>query len=321
MSHPFVMLGAMTSSEEHLPYAVYTSQQDGLVTTRQLRACGATKKDIEWLVVDGHLERDRRGVLRLPGLPSSVWRDLRSALLAIPGGVAVGRSAGGLHGLPGIQPGAVEVAVRRAQAPRREGVLGHSAPLLEPADIDVISDMPCTTIYRTVCDLAPGAHVRLLERMIDHVERIDRAHGPQRISEAADRIGLKRRPGLATLMAVLAHRFPGSAGDCDRTAEILRWLLEAGLPLPVQQHPVSWGAMDFMCDAAYPDARIDIEVDDDWSHATPGGSQRDKRRDQLARRAGWEVVRVTPATTKIELLEHLQWALNRASLTESARGA
>jgi len=212
-----------------------------------------------------------------------------------------------------VKPGMVDVGVPRLQRPRRRAVIGHAAPALTPADIETIDGMRCTTVYRTVCDLAPEVDHRLLDRMIDHVERIDRSMGVRRIQTAADRIGLMRRPALATLYAALAQRTPGAAGDCERTAQVLRWVVAAGFRLPELEYPVTWAGEDFVCDGAWAPERVDLEVDDDWSHATAGGSHRDKRRDQLARRCGWEVVRVTPATSAAELVQHLHWALTRAA--------
>lgn len=298
-----------SASDHRLSFEDLTAGQDGLVTDAQLLGRNWSKASIRWLIADGHLERARRGVLALPGLPPSTWRDLRAALLAAPDAVAYGFAAAGLLGFPGVQPGAVEIAGVRLRAPRLLGVRGHAAPTLTSADTILVNGMRCTSIYRTLCDLVGRVTPKLLKRMVDHVERVDRLHGTERILTCTGRIAAKRRPTLVPLLKILQTRPEGSAGDCDRTAEVLGWIAAAGIRLPVQQHALTWSGEVFVCDGAYLPEKVDIEVDDDWSHSTVGATHRDKRRDQLARRAGWEVVRVTPETTKHELLDHLTWAL------------
>jgi hypothetical protein len=75
--------------------------------------------------------------------------------------------------------------------------------------------------------------------------------------------------------------------------------------------PVTWGGRVFVLDGAFLPEQIDIEFDDDWSHATAAGSHTDKERDRLARRAGWEVERVTPETDCDAFIDHLAWLLQQ----------
>jgi hypothetical protein len=119
------------------------------------------------------------------------------------------------------------------------------------------------------------------------------------------------------LLAVL-DRIRIAPEGLDLTPRVLSALAAHGIRKPVQEHPVTWGAQDYVLDMAFVPERVDLELDDDWSHATAVGSQSDKERDRRARRAGWEVVRATPSTNLDELCDHLTWILARRARRRAA---
>ncbi len=71
-------------------------------------------------------------------------------------------------------------------------------------------------------------------------------------------------------------------------------LVAAGLPPAIQQHPVTLpnGRVAYL-DLAYPDARLDIEVDHSRWHATPTAVEQDKARDIGLALMSWERLRFT----------------------------
>ena len=76
--------------------------------------------------------------------------------------------------------------------------------------------------------------------------------------------------------------------------ELQEALVAAGLPPAVQQHPVELpNGRTVYLDLAYPDARVDIEVDHSEWHATPSAVEQDKARDLGLALLGWERLRFT----------------------------
>ena len=189
-----------------------------------------------------------------------------------------------------------------------EGVKAHSAPDLQPVDTVIVDGVPCTTMARTVVDLTALVHPEILRRVVGHVERTHRRDGLVGIRAAAGRVSPKRRPDIAPLQALIDQMLVDGRGF-DLTPRVLAALERRGIRRPELEVPVTWGGRAFVLDAGFVPEQVDVEVDDDWSHATAAGSHSDKERDRLARRAGWVVERVTPETDLEAFVDHLAWLL------------
>jgi hypothetical protein len=148
---------------------------------------------------------------------------------------------------------------------------------------------------RTAVDLTPLVHPDALRRIVAHVERTQRPDGLIEIRAAAARVSVKRRPEIAPLLLLIERMLGGEAG-LDLTPRYLAAFAAAGIRHPELELPVTWSGRLFVLDAGFLTERVNVEFDDDWSHATAAGSHADKERDRLARRAGWDVERVTPET-------------------------
>ncbi|MDQ6838814.1 MAG: hypothetical protein M3137_10910 [Actinomycetota bacterium] len=282
---------------------------DGLVTRAAVRAMGATDREIDWALRCGDVISVRRGVLAPPGLPVTAALRQAAAVVATGEGAVLSHfAAGGRHRFPGIAPGALELTVPRHRAARLEGVVAHAAPDLQHVDTVVVDGVPCTTPARTALDITASVGPNLRRRIIAHIERTQRRDGLVAIRAAADRIGNKRRPAVAPLLDLIDQMLCGAEG-LDLTPRCLAAIQAAGIRRPELEVPVTWGGRAFVLDAAFLPEQVDVELDDDWSHATAAGSHADKERDRAARRAGWEVERVTPETDIDAFVEHLGWLL------------
>lgn len=282
---------------------------DGLMTRAAVRAMGATDREIDWALRCGDVLSVRRGVLTSPGLPLPPARLQAAAVLAAGDGAVLSHfAAAGRHRFPQMAPGVLEIAVPRLRAARLDGVVAHSAPDLQAVDITVVDGVRCTAPARTALDLTPFVEPRLLRRIIAHIERTQRRDGLAAIRAAAERIGPKRRPAVSPLL-VMMERMLGPNGGLDLTPRYLAAFEAARIKQPQLEVPVSWGGRVFVLDGAFLPEQVDVEFDDDWSHATAAGSHADKERDRLARRAGWVVERVTPETDLDRFVEHLGWLL------------
>jgi hypothetical protein len=123
-----------------------------------------------------------------------------------------------------------------------------------------------------------------------------RSHGvrvPSLYRESERRPRHPGRAGLATLLGLVA-------GGCESELEI--WGVMHVLPGPpevpvwVQQHPVRlpdgrWVRLD----AAYPDARVAVELDGAAFHGSRAARERDLRRDNALAALGWVVLRFSYA--------------------------
>jgi very-short-patch-repair endonuclease len=103
------------------------------------------------------------------------------------------------------------------------------------------------------------------------------------------------KPGVQRLRKVLEARSPSleiSKSVLER--KLVRLLMDASLPQPVQQFPLPWRAQQSgRVDLAYPAARILIEADRRRWHSLSEAFETDRRRDNLAMLAGWRVLRFT----------------------------
>lgn len=270
-----------------------------------------TDAEIDWALRVDDLVSVRRGVLAPPGVPLTPARLQAAAVLAAGDGAALSHhAAGGRARFPAIQPGALELSVLRRRAARLAGVVTHIAPDLQPIDTMIIDGVRCTTPARTVLDLAGSVSPKVLRRIVAHIERSQRRDGLASIQAAAERIGSKRRPAVQPVLQLIDRMLLGDEG-LDLTPRYLEAFARAGLPRPQLEVVVTWGGRVFILDAAFLHERVNVEFDDDWSHATAAGSHNDKERDRLARREGWAVERATPETDIDAFVAHVGWLLEQ----------
>jgi hypothetical protein len=111
---------------------------------------------------------------------------------------------------------------------------------------------------------------------------------------------------------LLDERAPGyDPGGSDRELQVLRTLVAAGLPAPVQQHPVTLGARSFRLDLDYPPAMVAIEFDGWDVHGSFEAFHGDRERSRLLVAGGWRLVHVTARTTPTDLVRAVRSLLLR----------
>lgn len=277
-------------SERWAALTAYSASQHGLVSTGQALDCGVSAAALQRAIDHRLLTPVRRGVLRLTGAPLSPWQDLMAACLASGGhAVASHRSAGVLHGLAVATPERPEVVCGDEVPDHLIGVRCHRTRALDDDDVTTVAQVPCTTIARTIIDLAGQIPASRLAGFVDDADR-RRLCRPVDIEGRLDAIGSRGRHGAAKLRAVLALRVSGST---PLETAWLRHLSEAGIPRPVLQHQVIVGRRVVLLDAAWPDRLVGLEVDGWDPHRTRTAFDRDAARSNQLLLAGWRVVHAT----------------------------
>jgi hypothetical protein len=163
---------------------------------------------------------------------------------------------------------------------------------LQPQDCDEIDGIPCTSLARTLLDLAAILPRRDVERACDEAE-VQRLFDLRALEDVLDRSRGCR--GVTTLRAVLDEHAIGTTltrpGLEDRT---LGALDRAGVPRPqVNVRVVCHKGIAPEVDFLWRRERLVLETDGGRFHSTPRQIERDRRKEADLVRAGYRVLRAT----------------------------
>lgn len=278
--------------------------QHGLVTVAQVAAIGVSGATLQRSIRAGYLRSVRRSVLAVAGVPASVWQPLMAAYLAAGGDdlVVSHRAAGGLHRLPGILPGAVDLTAPSGRQLRLDGARCHSTTRLLPDEVVRREGFPTTSPARTILDLAAGMDRVLLGTIVTHACR-KRLCTEGDLQRQLRRHGGSGRSGSATLRSLLEDRAGGDSGLEDTW---LRTLARAGMRPPALQHQVAVGRRVLLLDFAWPAQRVGVEVDGWDVHRERDVWDHDHDKVNAYAEAGWKVLFVTSRTPARDVLRQLR---------------
>jgi hypothetical protein len=279
--------------------AARAARQHTVVALDQLRELGLTARAVQKRTDTGRLHRIYRTVYALVPrrLLTRNGRYMAAVLACGPDALLSHRAAGVLHGL--VKPGwsRIEVTIPRRSGRRHAGISIHRSTTLTAADATVVDGIPCTTVARTLFDLAESIPRRPLERAFDEADAL----GVLDLGAIEDQ--LERNPtrrGAKVIRSILAEHYIGSTLTASELEEAMLVLSRrVGLPPPEVN---KWLDLhdgeplikpDFMWRAQ----RLIVEVDG-RHHRTRQRYESDRRRDQRAAVAGWLVVRTTETQIK-----------------------
>ena len=201
------------------------------------------------------------------------------------------RSAVALHELLGGGGAGIDVTVPGRRGVSRPGLRVHRPACLSDADRAMVRGIPCTSVPRTLLDLAQVASPRILERACDQAEVL-RVLDMNAVRELLVR--RKGHPGVRRLRAVLETGHLGESIPRSALEErFLRLCRRSDLPPPEVNVWMTLGGEETEVDFLWRRPRVVVEVDSFATHGTRQAFQRDHRRDQMLRLGGWEVVRFT----------------------------
>ena len=214
---------------------------------------------------------------------------MAAVLASGEGAVLSHRSAARLWRLLPPAAEAIDVICPPDRIVRRKGIVNHSFQLRDDEWL-VEDEIPVTSPFRTIFDLAAVSKMRELERAFHEAEA----------REMTDRVSLPR----------LLERYPGRRG-----AKNLRALLEAGesvgitrndfeeaflalvdahgVPRPRMNADLALRGRFFEIDALWEEQRVAVELDSRSIHGTRKRFESDRLRDRILVAEGFRTMRIT----------------------------
>jgi very-short-patch-repair endonuclease len=264
------------------PFAV---AQDAVVSRRQLMTAGATADAIKHARRSGRLYDVHPGVYSIVP-PEMLGEDalLIAALLEAGGDTMLARgTAAWRQRIIPAPPLRIQLVSPRAVIPSA-GIEVARCTTLRPGDVGRAGRFRCTTVARTLLDLAVDYRPEPLLRALEEAE-FEHDLRPEDVLAALRR----GHRGSAALRAALERHVPGYGKVKLRLERRFRGLLIAhGIALPLRNTRIG----PYVVDCLWPAARLVGELDGRW-HERPHQRGVDSERDLYLRALGYVVVRYT----------------------------
>jgi very-short-patch-repair endonuclease len=259
--------------------------QHGVISRRQLLACGVSPEAIKTLVRTELLVRQVRGVFRVAAAPHSFEAALWVAALST-GGVFISATASYLWGMLDQHEGPITVAVgREVKLTPIQGVRIVRSDRLAVRG-STRHGLPVTS--------RSGA-------AISHLSGL----GTVEATAFADRAIQRRWMTVGDLQEWLCTRAPGNAvihqvqrtivagAEAESERILHRLLKRADIAGWLANHPVRHAGVTVRIDVAFVAQKLAIEVDGFAYHSKRGRYQGDRTKQNLLTMTGWTILRFT----------------------------
>ncbi len=266
--------------------------QHGLVTLGQLVDIGVSTSAARKWVERGRLHPVHLGVYAVGhALLNQEGRLMAAVLACDPGAVISHVSAAKLWGLIGSAGLSIDVTAPNRRGRTPADITAHRDGTLCEADRTQLHGIPCTTVARTLLDLAAVLSPWELRKAVSEAEVL----GLLKIPEV--RVLIRRcrgRRGVARLRLCIDELDPSTKRTRSELERIFLALCKrAGLPRPEVNVPLEAAGLRLRPDFLWRDARLIIETDSRKFHGTAAAFELDRQREQRFFAAGWQVVRCT----------------------------
>jgi hypothetical protein len=250
-------------------------------------------------------------VFGLVGASESWERGLLAVVLSIDGSVASHSSGARLWSFAPRPEDRYEVTIERERRLTMRGVGVHRSGTIDETDVSHRQGIACTSFERTFCDCTTLLSEYQLGRALDDGLRRGVA-SLRRLSLCAER--LESGPGrhMSIVRSLLAARGIGfDPGGSRSELYVLDVMRRAGLPIPVQQHPVRIGSKTFRPDFAWPDRMVFAEYYGLPFHTGASAVIADSARLTALASAGWLPLIFTSESSDREIVERTRAALDQ----------
>jgi hypothetical protein len=252
--------------------------QGGCIARRQARRLGFSGRVIDRWIVKSWLIPIHRGVYAVGHIPRTHEERWWGSVLACgkDAKASAGTSAAA-HALLRPHP---RVHVTTPSKRWRPGVANHTAD----TDTVWIDGLPCTTVARTLLDLAGCVPVGVLESAVRQAQ----IRGVLDLRALAElTLAFPRARGVRRLRTILGDPVLLAPTRSKPERVALRALVEDGWEWPDVGECVHGEELDL----SWPASRLGLEIDGP-THLTPVQRARDARRDAKLAAQGWRIVRV-----------------------------
>lgn len=181
-----------------------------------------------------------------------------------------------------------------------DGIRWHRVRLPFPDEIEIREGIPCTTVSRTIVDMAGESGRAQLRRLVEQaaiLRQLD-VNEIDRVLSRGRRLGAPRLRTILTGWRTTAEPHPRVRSRLE--ARLLPLLIEEGLPAPRTNVKLRVEGRQLEVDMLWDEQRLVIETDGEETHGTSAAFQRDRWRDQLLIAAGYRTARVTWAQVRDE---------------------
>lgn len=265
------------------------AEQNNVIATWQLAACGLNSPAIAVRVRRGQLHRRHRGVYAVGTGVLTLRGELTAAVLACGDGAVLSHwSAGAWWEMVRWDRRDVEVIVARGAGRGLDGIRPRWSRSLHERDIRRRDHIRVTSPARTALDLAADMTSMALRRMVR-----------QSLAERRLTIGqltavlhrAPRHPGAPALRAVVVDGHVPTKSDLEDLA--LDLLDSAGISRPEVNPKLRLDGRTILPDMLWRDARVAVELDGRRWHHDPLTAQDDADKQAILEAHGHRVLRIT----------------------------
>jgi hypothetical protein len=259
--------------------AELAAKQHGVFASSQLTPFGYSDDARQVRLSTGRWVLLFDNVYRMGGAPSTWKGDVLAACWAAPStALASHRAAASLWGLPSGRTTVVEIMCKRWRRTRHQGLIVHESLLIDDEDHDEVDGIPCTSVARTLFDLARTLSPVMLDANIDTALRRDLV-SLEELRRTTARLATKGRPGGRRFGAAVQSRAVAVPESVPERL-LADMLVRHGLPTPLHQYVIRDDVGGFVArvDLAYPDAMLVIEYDSVEHHTGTAVHYRDAAR-------------------------------------------
>jgi very-short-patch-repair endonuclease len=270
----------------------HTRAHHAVATWDEARELAVSPDDLRSWHRAGRLLHPAPNVYVVAGAPST-WRQRVRIATGSSAGWASHRTSAAVRNLDGFPPLKIEVMVPYGVRRRRSDWVVHETRALRGVDLDEVDGIPCTSVARTIIDLAAVAHQFQVALALDDASR--RWPGTLAAVEARARELTRRgRRGIPIIRALLDERAGrGRYTDSGFETRAVRMVRSAGLPEPALQHTVRDGPFVAHLDLAWPPIMWAVECDSLAHHSGKRAHEWDRRRRRRLKALGWDTVEIT----------------------------
>lgn len=231
------------------------------------------------------------GVLLMPGAPATYQQHAYVATLAGGGrGLVLAGTSARLHQVDGFEDfeGVMVAIPQGGRMPLPDVIATQRREQYGPLDVTTVQMIPCTSLARTVADIA-RYHPERYERAADDFQR--RGCNLLWLQHTLDRMRRQRGDGLDMAFADLQRRRAGGTvrgSWFERLAEAC--VASPNIPTISRQYCVYTASGEFVArpDLAVPALRLAIEADSRKHHTGPAQEAFDERRENRLAEEGWQ---------------------------------